>query len=262
MKYILAVITGIVGLVLGALIVLFILGAPKAKPLPGLPVQAPDKGGDPPGTATVTLDEKFFDALLGSIFRDLGTPSFPLEISRLETAPLRDGSASFVPASMMQNDCPDIVNITNEGSNVKTGVRFTGGKIVAPLAFNGSKNILGGCVRFKGWAQASINLSFDKEKQTVYGQINVEGVNLDDAPSIVGGVATLLVQRSINQRINPLEILRAPQLNMAMPIQSTNGTLSAKVKDVRSEVADGKLILHLTFDFAGARAGGQPPPQG
>jgi hypothetical protein len=257
MKYILALITGVVGLVLGALIVLFLLGAPKAKPLPGLPVQAPDAGGDAPGTATITLDEKFFDPLLGSIFRDLGQPSFPLELTKLEQSPFDNSTVKIIPAAL-QNDCPDQIVIKSEGSNIKTGVRFTDGKIIAPLAFTGSKNLFG-CQRFQGWAQANIALRFDQEKQTVYGQINVEGVNLDGAPEIVGGVATLLVQRSINQRINPIEILRAPQLSLAMPIQSTNGALSAKVKDVRYEVVDGKLVLHLTFDFAGVRGGGGQP---
>jgi hypothetical protein len=256
MKYVLALITGLIGLILGALIVLFLLGAPKAKALPGLPVQSPDQGGNPPGTAVVTLDEKFFDALLGSVFRDLGQPSFPLELTRLEENPFDASMARMIPAAL-QDDCPDQIVIKTEGSNVRTGVRFTGGKIIAPLAFTGSKNLFG-CQRFQGWAQASIDLRFDQEKQTVYGQINVEGVNLDGAPAVVGGVATLLVQRSINQRINPLEILRAPQLALAMPIQSTNGTLNAKVKDVRYEVTDGKLTLHLTFDFAGVRGGGQP----
>jgi hypothetical protein len=259
MKYILALITGVIGLVLGALIVLFLLGAPKAKALPGLPVQGPDPGGDAPGTAVITLDERFFDALLGSVFRDLGQPSFPLELTMLERGLTDDSTFSVIPAAL-QDDCPDQIVIKNEGSNIKTGVRFTNGKIIAPLAFNGSKNLLG-CHLFQGWAQASIDLRFDQEQQTVYGQINVEGVNLDGAPEVVGGVATLLVQRSINQRINPLTILRAPQLALAMPIQSTNGTLNAKVKDVRYEVADGKLILHLTFDFAGVR-GGSGQPQG
>src|SRR5207248_1025329 len=144
-------------------LVLFILGAPRAKPLPGVAVQAPDPGGDPPGTAIVTLDEKFFGALLASVFRDLGSPSFPLELTSLERGMTNDSTLMLLPAAM-QDQCPDIVVITNEGSNVKTGVRFADGRIVAPLAFNGSKNILGGCVRFQGWAQASIQLSFDKEK--------------------------------------------------------------------------------------------------
>lgn len=252
MKYLLAVITGVVGLALGALLVLFLVGAAKPKALPGEPVQAPEAGGDPPGTAVVTLDEKFFDPLLGTVFRDLGPPSFPLELAMMERAPSDAQTWALVPAAL-QEACPDQVIIKNEGSSVKTGVRFTGGKIIAPLAFDGSKNIFGACVRFQGWAQASIDLRFDRERQTVYGQINVEGVSLEGAPAAVGGIATLLVQRSINQRINPLEILRAPQLALAMPVQSANGTLRANVKDVRAEVAEGKLILHLSFDFAGAR---------
>lgn len=259
MKYLLAVITGVVGLILGALLVLFILGAPKAKPLPGIPVKAPDPGGPAPGTAVITLDEKFFEPLLATIFRDLGAPSFPLELTRLEREEL-SGARGEILRAALQDECPDLVLIKNEGSNIKTGVRFTNGKIIAPLAFNGSKNILGGCVRFEGWAQANIELSFDQAKQTVYGQINVEGVNLEGAPAAVGGVATLLVQRSINQRINPLEILRAPQLALAMPVQSTNGTLRAQVKDVRAEVSDGKLTLHITYDFSGVRGGAPPPP--
>jgi hypothetical protein len=254
MKYVLTLLGG---MILGALLVLFFLGAPRGKPMPGRPVGPPDANAQAPGgTALVTLDEKFFDALLASVFRDLGQPSFPLELTMMERG--TNGSTLNVIPAALQNDCPDQVVIQTEGSSIKTGVRFTNGKIIAPLAFTGSKKLFG-CQRFQGWAQATIDLRFDREKQTVYGQINVEGVNLDGAPEIVGGVATLLVQRSINQRINPLEILRAPQLALAMPIQSTNGTLNAKVKDVRYEVVDGKLILHLTFDFAGVRGGGGQP---
>ena len=251
MRYLLAVITGVVGLALGALLVLFLVGAAKPKALPGEPVQAPQPGGDPPGTAVVTLDEKFFDPLLGTVFRDLGPPSFPLELA-MERGPLDDSTLTTMPAAF-QGDCPDTVVIKTEGSNVKTGVRFADGKIMAPLAFDGSKNVFGACVRFQGWAQASIDLRFDRERQTVYGQINVEGVNLEGAPAAIGGLATLLVQRSINQRINPLEILRAQQLAVAIPVQSANGTLKAQVKDVRAEVADGKLVMHVTYDFAGSR---------
>jgi hypothetical protein len=257
MKYALTLVGG---LILGALLVLFLLGSPKAKPLPGSLVRAPDPQGDPPGTVIVTLDEQFFDPLLATIFRDLGSPSFPLELTMMDNSiSPADGSTPTLRRAVMQNECPDLVVLVTEGSNVKTGVHFADGKILAPLAFTGSKNIFGGCVRFNGWAQASIAISFDQEKQTVYGQINVEGVNLEGAPAAVGGIATMLVQRSINQRINPLEILRAPQLSLAMPVVSSNGTLKAQVKDVRSEVKDGKLILHITYDFTGVRGGGGQP---
>jgi hypothetical protein len=156
----------------------------------------------------------------------------------------------------LQDQCQDKVTIINEGSNVKTGVRFTNGKISAVLPFTGSKNLFG-CQTFNGWAQASINLSFDKEKQTVYGEIVVEGVNVEGVPDFASGLVTRLVQFSINQRINPLEILRAPQLAVAMPVQSANGSLKAQVQDVRAEVTEGKLVLHITYNFTGVR--GQQP---
>src|SRR5687768_16927712 len=118
MKYVLALITGIAGLVLGALIVLFILGAPRAKPLPGIAVGAPDPAGNPPGTVIVTLDEKFFDPLLATIFRDLGSPTFPLELTQLEQDRQEGSGAILLPAAM-QAECPDLVVLATEGSNIK-----------------------------------------------------------------------------------------------------------------------------------------------
>src|SRR6266852_4024290 len=66
----------LLGLILGSGGAIYFLGAPRAKLLPGARVQAPNPGGDAPGTAVITLDEKFFDEILGTIFRDLGPPSF------------------------------------------------------------------------------------------------------------------------------------------------------------------------------------------
>ncbi|HYJ47858.1 MAG TPA: hypothetical protein VEV81_14680, partial [Pyrinomonadaceae bacterium] len=223
-KILLAVISGVAGIVLGVLLVLFLIGSPKAKPLPGAAVKAPEPGGDPPGTAVITLDEKFFDSVLGTIFRDLGSPSFPLELTGSQSGGPLDGPGPRMIPAALQNQCQDRITITSEGSNVKTGVRFTGGKINAVLPFNGSKSFFG-CLNFNGWAQASIDLSFDKEKQTVYGKVIIEGVNVEGIPDVASGLITRLVQSSIDQRINPLEILRAPQLAVAMPVQSTNGTL-------------------------------------
>jgi hypothetical protein len=44
-----------------------------------------------------------------------------------------------------------------------------------------------------------------------------------------------------------------------VPVQASNGTLKAQAKDVRSEVKDGALRLHVTYDFSGARADGNAP---
>ena len=254
MKYVLTLLGG---MVLGALLVLFFLGAPRGKPMPGVPVGPPDPNAAPGGgTALVTLDEKFFDALLGTIFRDMGGPSFRL--SSLEGAGTSE-SLEFLPAAF-QGGCPDVVVLAPEGSGTKTSVRFTGGKVIAPLAFSGSYSALGLCLNFKGAAQASVTLYFDQGKQTVYGRINVETVNLEGVPPGAGGIVTLFVQRAINERVNPLEVLRAPQLALNVPVEATGGMLKAQVKDVRAEILDGSLRMHITYDFNGVRGGAQPPP--
>ncbi|MDX6694102.1 MAG: hypothetical protein QOF02_1705 [Blastocatellia bacterium] len=254
MKYVLTLLGG---LILGVVLTLFFLGAPRGKPMPGVPVKAPDPNApDAGGTALVTLDEKFFDALLGSIFRDMGGPSFRL--SSLEGGATPD-KLQYLPAAF-QGGCPDVVTLAPEGSGTKTGVRFTQGKVVAPLAFSGSYSVLGACLNFKGAAQASVNLYFDQGKQTVYGQVNVETVNLEGVPAGAGGIVTLFVQRSINERVNPLEVLRAPQLALNVPVEATGGTLKAQVKDVRAEVLDGSLRMHITYDFTGIKGQAPPPP--
>jgi hypothetical protein len=255
MKYVLTLLGGIV---LGALLVLFFLGAPRGKPMPGVLVRPPDQNAQPAGgTALVTLDEKFFDALLGTIFRDMGGPSFRLS-SMDAHAPA--GSLAYLPAALQGGGCPDVVVLAAEGSGTKTGVRFTQGKVVAPLAFSGSYSALGVCLNFKGSAQASVNLYFDQGKQTVYGQVNVETVNLEGVPPGAGGIVTLFVQRAINERVNPLEVLRAPQLALNVPVEATGGTLKAQVKDVRAEVLDGSLRMYVSYDFSGVK--GQIQPQG
>ena len=253
MKYVLVLLAG---LVLGGALVFFLfVGAPRAGSLPGAPLKPPDQGGDPPGTAVVMLDEKFFDSVLATIFRDMNAPSFPLQFSgvRMEM----DGPAQAEPMyslALFQSDCPSAVTLVPENGNVRTSVRLADGQIVAPLAFAGSYNApLFGCMRFKGWAQTSIKLSFDQSKQTVYGRINVEGVNLENTPAGVGDVVTALVQRAINERVNPLEILQSHQLMLSLPVKASNSTLKAQVKDVREEIQNGKLSLHITYDFTGQK---------
>jgi hypothetical protein len=253
MKYVLTLLGGIV---LGALIVLFFLGAPRGKTMPGVPVGPPDPNAPPAGgTALVTLDEKFFESLLGTIFRDMGGPSF-----RLSSMDAPAGSPRFLQAALQGGGCADVVVLAPEGSGTRTGVRFTGGKVIAPLAFSGSYSALGICLNFKGSAQASVQLYFDQGKQTVYGKVNVETVNLEGVPPGASGIVTLFVQRAINERVNPLEVLRAPQLALNVPVEATGGMLKAQVKDVRAEVLDGSLRMHITYDFSGVR--GQQPPQG
>jgi len=244
MKYILIL---VLGLALGAGATIFLLGSPRARAVPGVAVKAPDAAGDPPATVVITLSNTFFDGLLGTIFKDLGPPSFQLG----RVGPQLEGNE--IQKTAFQGDCTNRITLAHEGSSTKTQVQFAGGKISAPLAFSGNYNLLGNCTALKGWAQTSIDLSFDQPKQTLYGRVNVEGVNLENVAPFANTFVTVFVRTAIDSRVNPIEILRPQQLQMVLPVKASDGTVKANVKDVRAEVQDGSLRLHITYDFAGTK---------
>jgi hypothetical protein len=241
MKYVILL---VVGMIVGGVGAIYFLGTPRAHKLPGTPVQAPAPGGDAAGTLVMALDDKFFDQVLGSVFRDLGSPS--LHISQ-------NSGDSPMQHAVFQGGCNNTITVLEEVNGVKTRVQFTGGKILVPLAFSGSYSLMGNCMQFKGWAQSNIQMSFDQSKQTVYGQLNVEGVNLDGVAPMANSFVTVFVQNAINQKVNPLEILRAPQLIPVIPVKASGGVLKPEVKDVRAEILEGSLKLHVTYDFKGEK---------
>jgi hypothetical protein len=230
------------GLLLGAVGTAYFLGSPRGRTMPGVPVGPPDPSSDNSGTVTVTVDEKFFDSVLGTIFRQLGPPQLQLSASPQKP-----------PPTASPTSCGDVLFLNPEGGNVKTGVRFTGGKITAPLAFSGSYSILTRCVQFKGTAQANADLSFDQEKQTVFGQLNVDDVVLEGVPAIVSSLVTAFVRKTITEQVNPFEVLQVSQLALSLNVQASGGSVKARVKGVRAEVQDGALKLYLTYDFSGER---------
>lgn len=251
MKYILVL---LLGLLLGAgAAYYFFVGAPRVKQqqLGAQPLQAPESAGDPPGTVVITFDEKFFDTLLSTIFRDLSPPAF--KIGGLGGSRPGAGGVRFVAAQGGGGGCADQISIAQEGSGARTTVTLKDGRIDVPLAFSGSRNVFGNCMNFKGAASANIALSFNREQQTLYGQINVEGVNLEGVSPLVGPFITTFVQTAINQKVNPLVIMRGAQLTLNVPVEASNGTVRAQARDVRGEIKDGALRLHITYDFAGAR---------
>jgi hypothetical protein len=248
MKYIILL---ILGLAIGAGAAVFLLGVPSAKAIPGAPVQAPPSGGDPFATVVVSISDSFFDELLGTMFRDLGPPTFKLAASEAQPG------SSNIQHVAFQGGCTNSVTLAAEGNNVKTRVQFTGGKISAPLVFSGNYNLLGNCTQFKGWAQTTIQFSFDQPSQTLYGRVNVEGVNLEGVAPFANNFVTVFVRTAIDSKVNPIQFLRPQQLQLLIPIQASNGSVKAQVKDVRAEVQDGFLRLHITYDFSGSK--GQAP---
>ena len=231
MKYVLILLLGIL---LGGGAAIFFLGAPRAQLMQGQAVQPPAQGGNPPGTVVIALEQSFIDAVLATTFSGLGTPTFQL-------CQHRDG-VDRIEEALFQGGCANSITLLPEGSGVKTGVQFRNGNVYAPMAFTGSYN-LAGCLQFKGWAQNSIKLSFDQEKQTVFGYVNVEGVNLEGVNPIANTMVTAFVQGAINQRVNPLVLVSEPQLSLMIPVKASNGAVKARAKDVRAEVLDGSLKL-------------------
>lgn len=244
MKYVLILVLGIL---LGAGVAIFFLGAPPAKSAPGEAVKPPDQGGTPPGTVVLAMEQSFVDAVLSTTFSGLGTPTFQLGKGN-------PAGVEQIEQAMFQGGCTNSITLLPEGSGVKTGVQFRNGKISAPMAFTGSYN-LAGCMQFKGWAQTNIKLSFDQARQTVYGHVDVEGVNLEGVNPIANNFLTVFVQGAINQKVNPLVLVSEPQLSLMIPVKASNGSVKARAKDVRADILDGSLKLYLTYEFTGMREG-------
>lgn len=254
MKYL---ITLVVGLLIGAVAAVFLLGVPRAKSLPGTPVQALS-GESPPSSIVVSLSDSFVNQLLTTVFRDLGPPTFNLASGGSPTT--GNGDTSVVTPATFQGGCTNSVTLAQESGGVKTQAQFVNGNITAPLVFSGSYNLLGNCTQFKGWAQTSIQLSFDQPSQTVFGRVTVEGVNLEGVAPFANNFVTVFVRNAIDSKVNPLEIIRPTQLQLMIPVKASDGSVKAQVKDIKSEVKDGQLRLHVTYDFAATK--GQQPPAG
>ena len=236
----------LLGILLGAGGAIFFLGAPPAKSASGTPVKPPDQGAAPPATVVVSLEQSFIDAVLATTFSGLGTPTFHLGRAG-------DQSNEQITPALFQGGCANSITLLPEASGVKTGVQFHNGTINAPMAFNGSYSLAGQCLQFKGWAQTAIKLSFDQATQTVYGYVDVQGVNLEGVNPITNNFLTVFVQSAINQRVNPLVLVGEPQLSLAIPVKASNGAVKARAKDVRADIQEGSLKLHLTYEFSGEK---------
>ena len=238
----------LLGILLGGGAAFYFLGMPPAKSAPGQAIKPPDQSGNQPGAVVISLEQSFIDAVLATTFSGLGTPTFQLG----QTQNREQG----IEQAVFQGGCTNQITLLPEGSGVKTGVEFRNGSVYAPMAFTGSYNLAGSCMQFKGWAQNKIRLSFDQSKQTVYGYVDVEGVNLEGVNPIANNFVTVFVQGAINQKVNPLVLVSEPQLSLQIPVKASNGAVKARAKDVRAEILDGSLKLYLTYEFTGVKSQG------
>lgn len=240
------------GLIVGGILTFFLfVGVPRAGQVPGTPIQPPDPNGAPAGTAQIVLKQEFFNEVLKTIFRDSQAPSFPMSLTENREA---DDPGSIKYAQIQNAPCDGRITLLPEGSGVQSALRFENNKIAAPLAFRGSYSSVFGCLNFSGWTQANLELRFDAGQQAVFGQLNIETVNLDGVTPLLSGIVTPLVQNTLNQKVNPIQILQGKQIALNVPVAATNSNLQATVKDVRSEIKDNALNLYVIYEFSGKPA--------
>jgi hypothetical protein len=231
------VLGAVLGLIIGGALVLFFLSPRSGASLVGSQIQPPD-AQNTGGTAVIQLQQEFFAPVLQALLRDENAPTFPLSL----------GGGTDQPAD--QITCGKIT-LRREGSGATTAVRMENGQILVPIAFTGNFNALGNCYEFSGWAQANLELRFDDAQKIVFGQINVQTVNLDGVPPVASGLITPLVQSTLNNRVNPVQILRGDQIVLNIPVKATNTNLQGQVNDVRAEVKENALFLYVIYNFSG-----------
>ncbi len=238
----------LLGLILGGVLTYFMfVGTPQALEKPGELIKTPSSEGSPAGTAQIVLSEDFFNSILQTMFKDMKSPTFPLQLGLNET--IDDPKA--IKYALQNNTCEGAIKLIENGSDVQTGVRFENEKINAPLAFSGSANVFGNCVEFNGWSQANLELRFDEEDQIVYGFVNVETVNLDGIAPFITNIVTPIIQNALNQNVNPVKILDGKQISVDLPISAMDGNFQANISDVRAEVKEKALHLYVSYDFNG-----------
>jgi hypothetical protein len=188
------------------------------------------------GEVVVGLNEQIFNALLEAMFTLPNPPVFPLSKS----------------SAGGNNNCPSEIALAREMNGARTAVRFQQGQINAPVAFSGSYSApLVGCLKFEGWADTNLNLSFDQAKQALTARVVVKAVHLKKIPALFGDGVTGLVQDALDARVNPIEILRADQLSARLPMTKTGSgaSLRLRAREVRHEVLPNELRLRILYEF-------------
>ena len=80
-------------------------------------------------------------------------------------------------------------------------------------------------------------------------RVTVRDLKLKNIPtSLIGGGLTGLVQDAIDDRVNPVEILRAEQLGARVPVTRTD-ELRLRAADVLHEVVGRELRLRIVFEL-------------
>lgn len=188
----------------------------------------------PAGEVLVVLNEEFMNAVLDAILAQPSAVKFPLA---------RGSSAR----------CASELVLARESDGRRTAVRFGEGRINAVVAFRGTyEAALLGCLSFEGWADAAFNLSFDRERQAFVARVEVREVSVKNLPSLMTSGVTGMVQDAIDQRVNPVVILRAEQVGARLPL-AQGEPLQLRAREIRHEVTGKELRLHVVYEIVGGQ---------
>jgi hypothetical protein len=178
----------------------------------------------------LTVNEQFVDAALDAVLSKGEPPAVAL---KAESAP----------------SCREAVTLLRELGGVKSAVRFREGKIIVPLAFRGSYSPpLIGCVDFAGTAEALIEPEFDVQGQRVIAKAKLTNVSLHGSGGFGGSLLARLMQTSIDEKINPVELIRLEKLSFLFPIQTT-GALRLNAVGFRYAVQNGSVTFYIPYEF-------------
>jgi hypothetical protein len=193
----------------------------------------------PAGEVVVVLNERLFNALIESLFA----------LPRPASFPLRGGESS---AEKRPGECASEISLAREIAGTRTAVQLRDGRFTAPIAFRGSYSApLVGCLKFEGWADTQLNLTFDPQRQALAARVEVRRVSLQNLPAMLSDGITSLVQKTLDERVNPVEILRAEQVSAQLPLRKlqAGGSLRLRAREVRHEILPGEVRLRIVYEF-------------
>ena len=180
---------------------------------------------------TLTLNEQFIDAAIDAVFQKGEPPAIELRSEQLDPA------------------CRESLRLRRESSGIKSAVRFRDGKIIAPIAFDGSYRMpVIGCVEVAGSAETFVDLEFDQAGQRVLARAKVTGVSLNGTGGVGKNLLGRLVQSAVDERVNPIELVKLERLSFIFPIQHS-GTLKLTAVGFRYTLQNGGINLHIAYDL-------------
>jgi hypothetical protein len=181
---------------------------------------------------TLILNEQFMDATIDAVLQKGEPPAIDLRGEQADPT------------------CRETLRLRRESSGVKSAIRFREGKIMAPIAFDGNYRMpVVGCVDIAGSADTQIDLEFDQPGQRVVARLKVTGVSLSGTGGVGRGLLGRLVQSSVDERVNPIEVVKLERLSFLFPIQNS-GTLKMTAAGFRYTVQNGGINLHIAYDLA------------